>query len=137
MHAAKAEVTLLFGGEDAGAAPFVKSDAETLLATVFAVDGLTDKGKEFATRYEERHHVPPTFAAAQAYDAGRLLFETMQRAKTGTTPKLRDELMKVEAFDSVTGKVTWKERKPQRQVFIVRVKNGETKVVQTFDPEEK
>ncbi len=137
LNAAKAAVTLLYGGEDVGSGPFLKADAETLLATVFATEGLTDKGKEFASRYEERYHEPPSFAAAQAYDAGRLLFETMQRAKTGNTPKLRDELMKVDSFDSVTGKVTWKDRKPQRPVFVVRIKNGETKVVQTLDPEEK
>ena len=48
----------------------------------------------------------------------------------------RGWFVKVDSFDSVTGKVTWKDHKPQRPVFVVRVKNGETKIVQTLDPDE-
>jgi branched-chain amino acid transport system substrate-binding protein len=133
----KGGVTLLYGGEDLSAGVLQKPDVEAITATVFAQDGLSKKGEEFAKRYEERFHEPPSFAAAQAYDAGRLLFQTMQQAKTGTVARLREELMRVESFDSVTGKVVWKDRKAQRPVFVVRVKDGDAKVMQTIDPEDK
>lgn len=142
----KADVTLLYGGEDAGAGVFRAPGAEAVTATVFATEGLTDKGKDFAKRYEERFHEPPSFAAAQAYDAGRLLFETLQKAKGGSLGRLRDDqlrgdlrdaLLKVESFDSVTGTITWKDHVPRRPLFVVRVKDGEAKVVQTVTPEDK
>jgi len=142
----KADVTLLYGGEDVGSHVFQGPGVEAVAATVFAADGLTDKGKEFATRYESRFHEPPTFASAQAYDAGRFLFETLQKAKGGSLGRLRedqlrgdlrDELLKVESFESVTGTITWKGHIPQRSVFVVRVKDGEAKMVQTITPEDK
>jgi branched-chain amino acid transport system substrate-binding protein len=142
----KADVTLLYGGEDTGAGVFQLPGVEAVTATVFAADGLTEKGKEFAKRYEERFHEPPSFAAAQAYDAGRFLFETMQKAKGGglgrlrddqLRSELRDELLKVESFESVTGTITWKDRNPRRPVFVVRIKDGEAKVVQTVPAEDK
>jgi branched-chain amino acid transport system substrate-binding protein len=132
----KAKLTLLYGGEDAGAGALQRPGTEAVTATVFAPEGLTEKGKEFARRYREQYHEPPSFAAAQAYDAGRLLFETMQQAKSATPTRIRDDLLKLDAFESVTGKVTWKDRKPQRTVFVVRVKYDEAKVVQTVAPEE-
>src|SRR5262249_54962730 len=125
-----------YGGEDAGAGALQKPGVEAVTATVFAPEGLTEKGKEFAQRYRDQYHELPGFAAAQAYDAGRLLFETMQQAKTGIPTRIRDDLLKLDAFESVTGKVTWKDRKPQRTVFVVQVKYDEAKVVQTVTPDE-
>jgi branched-chain amino acid transport system substrate-binding protein len=130
----KTSVTLLYGGEDVDAGAFQKPGVTVLTATVFAPQGLTEEGKKFAKRYEERFHEAPSFDAAQAYDAGRLLFDTMQQSKTG---RLREELLKLETFESVTGKITWKDRTPQRPVFVVRIKNAEAELVQTINPEEK
>jgi branched-chain amino acid transport system substrate-binding protein len=146
LHDKKVAMTLLYGGEDTGTAAFTNSNVEALTATVFASEGLTDKAKEFAKRYEERYHEPPSFAAAQAYDSGRLLFETLQKAKGGglgrlredqLRSELRDELLKVESFESVTGTITWKDHQIQRPIFVVRIKDGEPKVVQTVKPEDK
>ena len=137
VHEKKADVTLLYGGEDEGARVLQKQDVEVVTATAFATTGLTKKGEEFAKRYEERFHEPPTLPAAQAYDAGRLLFEAMQSKKNGTASSLREDLMKLESFDSVTGKITWKDRKPQRPVFIAQIKDNAVTVVETISPLDK
>jgi len=133
----KAKVTLLYGGEDVGVGPLQKPGVEAVTATVFIPEALTDKGQEFARRYQEQYHEPPSFPAAQAYDAGRLLFETMQKANTAAPARIRDDLLKLDAFESLTGKVTWKDRKAQRTVFVVRVSGDGAKLVQTVAPEEK
>jgi branched-chain amino acid transport system substrate-binding protein len=132
----KAKATLVYGGEDVGADALRQTGAEVVTATVFTPDGLTDKGKEFAQRYQERFHEPPSFAAAQAYDAARLLFETMQKANTAAPARVRDEIMKAAPFESVTGTVTWKDRKTQRNVYVVRVRDGKATTVKTVAPPE-
>jgi branched-chain amino acid transport system substrate-binding protein len=137
LHELKASATLLYGGEDLGLEALRKPGVEVLTATVFAPDSLTNEGKEFAKRYEERFHEPVTFAAAQAYDAGRLLFDTMHQVKTGSSARVREELLRLDSFESLTGKVTWQDHKTQRPVFLVQIKNGEAKTVQTVAPDEK
>jgi branched-chain amino acid transport system substrate-binding protein len=137
LHGKEANPTLLYGGEDIGSEPLRKPGVEVLTATVLALDGLTDEGKKFAQRYEERFHEPLTFAAAQAYDAGRLLFNTMSQAKTGSASRVSEELQKSSPFESLTGKVTWKDHKAQRPVFLVQIKNRETKTVQTVAPDDE
>ena len=80
-------------------------------------------------RYEERFHEPPDLHAAQSYDAARLLFEAMQCASAPSREALRKELAHQEEFDSVTGRVHWKDRQPRRRVFLMVVKNNQPKIV--------
>ncbi len=74
---------LLYGGEDGGASPLqaeLEVHTDIYLATAYSADHLTELGRAFARRYEERFHEPPDLHAAQAYDATRLLFDAMLRA---------------------------------------------------------
>jgi branched-chain amino acid transport system substrate-binding protein len=131
LHKEKAKVALLYGGEDVGAGALRQAAVEVVTATVFTADELSDKSKEFAQRYQERFHEPPSFAAAQAYDAARLLFEAMQKANTASPARVRDDMMKGAPFESLTGTVTWKDRRAQRSVYVVRVHDGKAKTVKT------
>jgi ABC-type branched-subunit amino acid transport system substrate-binding protein len=117
---------------------------ETWSATAFVVEGLSSKGKDFDKRYQEEFHEPPSLEAAQAYDSGRLLFSQMQIGSVSSTRtredmlrELMEKLKRVDSFDSVTGKITWKDRQPTRTIFVVQVKNEEAKLVQTVAPDEK
>ena len=82
------KTSLLYGGEDTGAVSLqaeLETSPEVYLATAYSADQLTDSGRAFARRYEERFHELPDLYAAQAYDAARLLLDVMQR----TAPRAR------------------------------------------------
>jgi branched-chain amino acid transport system substrate-binding protein len=139
LAAALPKVPLLHGGEDSGAVPFqagLEARPDVYLATAYSPDHLTELGRAFARSYEERFHEPPDLYAAQAYDAARLLFDTMQR--TGNTNKdaLVKEVARLELFDSVTGPVHWKDHQPSRRVFLIALKNNQAKVVRVIEPED-
>ncbi len=130
-------VPLLYGGEDAGPAVAeggLEAGADQYLATVFAREKLTARGQEFARRYEAEFHEAPDLYAAEAYDGARLLFDLLQRAQTTAPAALRDELARIESFETVTGPVAWKERRPRRTFFLVQVKGDQARVVQAVEP---
>lgn len=130
---------LIYGGEDAGGAALqadLETHSEVLCATAYSAEHLTDLGRAFVKGYQERFHEPPDLFAAQSYDAARLLLDTLQRAGTPNKEALGKELAQCEKFDSVTGSVRWKDRQPQRRVFVMALQNHKLRVVSTVEPEE-
>jgi branched-chain amino acid transport system substrate-binding protein len=128
---------LLYGGGDAGPAAVqggLEGGPDLYLATVYATEKLTAHGQEFARRYEAGFHESPDLYAAGAYDGARLLFDVLHRAQTTAPAALRDELARTESFETVTGTVAWKDRRPRRTFFLVEVKGGQVRVVQTVEP---
>jgi branched-chain amino acid transport system substrate-binding protein len=138
VRRAGSQAPVLYGGGDVGAGPLRGEDPQgpgVYLATVYAAEGLTERGQAFARRYEERFHEAPDLYAAQAYDGARLLFETMHRLQTADGARVRAELGKGEPFESLTGPVRWKDRQARRPVFLVRVHPDKAALVRTFAPE--
>lgn len=139
LDAALPKVPLIYGGEDAGAAALqaeLETHPDVYLATAYSGEHLTESGRAFARNYEERFHEPPDLFAAQSYDAARLLFEAMQRASTPSREALMKELAHQEEFESVTGRLSWKDRQPRRRVFLTALKNDRAKVVSILAAEE-
>jgi branched-chain amino acid transport system substrate-binding protein len=135
-EAAKVASPLLYGGEDAGVRPLQGNAVgpEVYLATVLAGDALADRGKAFAKKYEERFHEPPDLVAVQAYDAVRLVTDTMQR--DNSTSDLGPSIYKTEKFESLTGPIAWKDRQAKRPLFLVRLHEKEATVVKTIKADE-
>lgn len=134
-----ANVPLIYGGEDAGAAALqteLEARFDVYLATAYSPDHLSESGRAFARSYEKRFHEPPDLYAAQSYDAARLLFDTMQGADKPSRDALSKELAHREQFASVTGPVHWKERQPRRRVFLIALKKNQPSVVLIVEPEE-
>ncbi len=126
---------LLYGGEDVGVAPLAAGRGDLATATVVSLEDLTDRGKEFAKKYQERFHETADLPACQAYDAARALFAALVRAK-GTAPDhVRDALAAASGFDSLTGPLRFKDGRARRRVFVVSLHDGEAKTVRTIDPE--
>ncbi|MHB1422049.1 MAG: ABC transporter substrate-binding protein [Gemmataceae bacterium] len=139
LAAAVPSLRLIYGGEDAGAAALqteLETRPDVYLATAYSPDHLSDRGREFVRRYQERFHEPPDLHAAQSYDAARLILDALQRAGTASRDALAKELTQLEQFDSVTGPVRWKERQPRRRVFLMALKNNQPSVVSTVEPGE-
>jgi branched-chain amino acid transport system substrate-binding protein len=133
------KVPLIYGGEDAGAAALqaeLETRSDVYLATAYNADNLSESGRAFARRYEERFHEPSDFFAAQCYDATRLLFDAMQRAGAPNRDALGKTLAQLEPFESVTGPIHWKDRQPHRRVFLIALNNNRPSVVSIREPEE-
>ncbi len=133
------KVPLIYGGADAGIAALradLETHAEIYLATAYSAEHLSESGRAFARRYEERFHEPPDLFAAHSYDAARLLLDTMQRAGATSREALLKELAHLEQFDSVTGPVRWKDRQPRRRVFLAALKHNQPVIVSVVEPEE-
>jgi len=136
--AEKFAVPLMFGGEDAGIFSIQASAAgpDVYLATIAAPDGVTDKGKAFAKKYEDRFHEAPTLAAFQAYDSVRLVSEAMQQSNLTSALDLKARLNRLDKFDSLLGMVTWKEHVAKRSLFVARLHDKETTIVKTVKADE-
>jgi branched-chain amino acid transport system substrate-binding protein len=147
----------LYGGEDAGphelrepgagqTKKMPKSDeggpagqgggGPVVLATVYSPDGLTDQGREFARKYEEKFGAPPDLSAAQGYDGARLLLDALRRAGGTAAPRVREELAATKGFETVTGPLSFrKDRSAKRRLFLVEVKDGRATLLATREPE--
>jgi branched-chain amino acid transport system substrate-binding protein len=134
LHAAGLRVPLLHGGQDGGAAALegLPDGADVYLVTAYAPEGLTDAGKDFARRYEERFHAAPDLHAALAYDGARLLLAALRKAPDVTPSRLRAQLAKREPFEGVTGPWTWKDGEVRRPLFLLRLENNRAKLVKSL-----
>jgi branched-chain amino acid transport system substrate-binding protein len=129
-----ADVPMLFGGDERELLPALADASmganELYWTTVFIADAGQPKAKEFADRYEKRFQRPADSAAAQAYDAARLLFHGIRQAKTTKGEKVRDELQNVKDFDSLTGPLSFeKGHAAPRVVFVVHRQKQRTVMV--------
>ncbi len=91
--------------------------------------------QEFIKKYSERHKQTPDGLAALGYDAARILFEAMKRAKSLEGKALAAELAKTKDFDGVTGKISIDgDRNAVKSAVILEMKDGKPKYVTTIEP---
>ncbi len=139
LSAALPKTPLLYGGEDAGASALqaeLEARPDIYLATAYSAEHLTESGRSFAHRYEERFHEAPDLHATHSYDAVRLLCEVMHRAGAANKDAVVKEVSRLEQFDAATGPIRWKDHQPLRRVFLVALKNNQAKVVRIVEPED-
>ncbi len=125
---------LLLGEEEDPRVPIL--DPHVYRATAFVVDGSLPRAVEFGKKYTERFKRAPDVPAALAYDAARVLFEGLRRAKVPQGTKVRDELQALKDFESLTGPLSFdKEHRTKRPLFVVRRDDkGQVKLVKKVDP---
>lgn len=139
LETASLKVPLLFAGEDSGPEAF-RGDvypAGIYLATVFSPGGLTEPGKDIARRYREEFQEPLDLAAAQSYDALRLVGEVLAASRAPGAKRPHEELARLETFESLTGPIKFKDRRTRRPVFLLRIKEGQPALVRTWTPEDE
>ena len=92
--------------------------------------------QQWTTRYEASYIVPPDALATLGYDAVNLLLTAMEEAGTVTEPTSVAEAISSEAFEGITGRITFDEQhNPIKAVPIVQIRNGEAVYVQRITPE--
>ena len=91
--------------------------------------------QEFIKKYSERHKQTPDGLAALGYDAARILFAAMKRAKSLDGKALAAELAQTTNFDGVTGNISIDgDRNAVKSAVILEMKDGKPKYVTTIQP---
>ena len=81
--------------------------------------------RKFVADYRAKYGVDPDAGAATAYDAARMLFDAIKRAKTSDRTPVRDALAQTKDFPGVTGKITLDaNRNAQVPVYMLRIEKG-------------
>jgi branched-chain amino acid transport system substrate-binding protein len=125
---------ILFAGID-GAANHLKSAPSAdgvYMATAFASDG-TPAAIEFSKKYQDRFGEPPDADAGLAYDAARVLFDAIRRARGGDSARLRQALEEVKEFPALGGPLSWDARhQASRPAFVIRIEKGQVNSQKTY-----
>jgi branched-chain amino acid transport system substrate-binding protein len=61
---------------------------------------------EFTTKFKEKYSKSPQIGADSAYDAVKILFSAIEKAKSIDPIKVKDELAKIKSWDGASGKLT-------------------------------
>ena len=107
------------------------------LATPYTLEGGSQEIQEFAQKYREQFQDYPDTGALLAYDGLRVLVEAMRKEKTLRPANVRDGLagFLTDPFDSLTGRILFtKDHSARRPLFVVRLEEGEMRVLERFDP---
>jgi branched-chain amino acid transport system substrate-binding protein len=97
--------------------------------------------QEFVTKYEAKYTTDegkpliPDGIAALGYDAGRILFDAMERAKGLDGTSLAAAIAATKDFKGVTGTITIdKDRNAQKPAVVVKMTGGVPRYAATIDP---
>jgi branched-chain amino acid transport system substrate-binding protein len=91
--------------------------------------------KAFVERFKARFGEIPDGLTALGYDAGLVLFDAMERAKSLDSADLAPILASTSHFPGVTGTITLDaNRNPVKSAVMLVIKNGERRYAATIDP---
>lgn len=101
----------------------------------FVIDETNPEMLAFATEFEKRAGFAPNMMMTCAYDATYMLAEAMANCDTIDRASIRDELMKLQDFEGLTGPKLFNEDRTitQKNFKIVTIENGEWKVLTDSD----
>lgn len=95
-----------------------------LFVEAFYGEGSSGTAKQFVEKYRKVFEQEPGSIEAIAYDAGSLLYHTLQATPDLSRSELRDKLRAVRGFSGVTGKLTYRDGQFFRNLKLITVKNG-------------
>jgi branched-chain amino acid transport system substrate-binding protein len=82
--------------------------------------------------YQARFHREPSSLAAQGYDAAKVLFDSMARAKTLSSVDIRQAIAETKGFQGATGTITMDDkRNADKPLVVVQVRDGKFRYVAT------
>ena len=90
--------------------------------------------QEFVAKYKAAYHEVPDTMAALGYDAARVAFDAMIRAK-GPGQPLRDAIEQTKGFKGVTGVITLDaDHNANKSAVVLKVENNAAKFAATVSP---
>ena len=93
--------------------------------------------RSYVEKYKERYGRTPDALSALAYDAARVLADSIKRAGSTEGPALRDAIASTKGFAGVTGSITLgPDRNPVgKRLVIIEVKGGQLTLKGAVEPE--
>jgi branched-chain amino acid transport system substrate-binding protein len=119
--------SMLVGGDGWDADELLQDAGQEMEGAYFtnhyAPDVPWESSRLFVESYKVRFKHAPSGAAAQGYDAARMLFDAMGRTKGDTSDELREAIQDTKDFQGATGVITIDpERNANKSVVIVQIK---------------
>lgn len=104
----------------------------------YAQDTKDPNAQGFIAEYKKRYGTLPDGLSALGYDAAKIMFEAMKRAENLTSENIKNELAKIKDFPGVTGTITIDEnRNTTKSAVVVKIENGQQKLVTSIEPEKE
>lgn len=101
----------------------------------YAMDDPSPRVQEFIDRYKRRYGSMPDSGAVLAYDAARVAFAALARARDLSGPALRDAIAQTRDFPGVGGTITLDEhRNAIKPAVVLKVSHGKTEFVTAISP---
>jgi branched-chain amino acid transport system substrate-binding protein len=92
--------------------------------------------QDFVKRYKERFGNTPDGLAATGYDAARIAFDAMERAKDLSGESVRDAIAATKGFPGVSGIITIDEdHNAVKSAVVLEIKGGTSRFVATVEPD--
>lgn len=130
----------MFGGDGWEAPELLeiggKAMEGTYYSTHYSAEDTAPKVQEFVKKFKARWNgETPDAMAALGYDSAMVLTDSMKRAGTTDSQKLRDAIAATKDFVGVTGKTTLDtNRNATKPAVIITIKDGKFKYVETINP---
>lgn len=104
----------------------------------YSTDDPSPLVQKFVTEYKRRYNNQlPDALAALAYDAAKILADSMTRAGSTEGAKVRDAIAATKDYVGVTGKITiGPDRNAIKPAVVLKVENGKYVLVETISPEQ-
>lgn len=104
-------------------------------STHYAPDIATPTAQQFIKEYETKYGKKPDDVAALTYDAGRMLCQAITQAGALDRLKVKEALARIQEFDGVTGKMTFKGGgDPIKSAVILQIQGGQFKYFTSVQP---
>jgi branched-chain amino acid transport system substrate-binding protein len=101
----------------------------------YSVDDPSPAIQTFVRQFKERYHETPDAVAALSYDASRILFDSMKRAGTTSSEKLRSALAQTKGFAGISGNITIDpDRNAIKPAVVLGIRDGKLQYVETINP---
>jgi ABC-type branched-subunit amino acid transport system substrate-binding protein len=114
---------LIFGGPSMGRRLFIERVGDAGEGVFFPFLGIATS-TEFTRRFREGFQRSPDYAAAQTYDATRLLLQAIHRAGLNRA-RIRDALVELSPWKGANGPVTWDQLgQNERPVELGTIRSG-------------
>ena len=94
--------------------------------------------QNFVKGYKGKFNTEPTSMSALGYDAAKILFDAISRAKSTDKKAIRDAIAQTKDYEGLTGKITIDENRNARKPAVINVvKNGSFDYAATIpDPDQ-
>lgn len=112
-----------------------KSLNNSYFSNHYSQDDQSPAVQNFIKSYKSEYSKTPDGLAAMGYDAAKVLFAAMEKAKTLSSPEIRDAIASTKDFQAVTGSITIDaKRNASKPAVVLEVKDGKFLYKSTVKP---